>query len=230
MSVAEWQKTIELARQDVMDLLWQREQMKRFELIVRSNPRVLSFQFPADVRSWFSVWAAMVIRRHVDRGQNVYSLRALLESMLQEPHNFTRETIASIATGPKMPTYTNDMATFLTDSMWKQIAAPCGQHLNTELVKADLDSIIQISKKIVVFVNKRIAHHDRDALPQKGLPNYDDLDTCIHRFEEVAIRWTSALTGAGYSTLLPTEQFDWWELFEFPWRPRDDNGSPITLA
>lgn len=51
---------------------------------------------------------------------------------------------------------------------------------------------------------------------------YGDLDNAIDAMERVVLNLCRILRGAAPSKLLATEQFDWYDLFAFPWKERDE--------
>jgi hypothetical protein len=55
---------------------------------------------------------------------------------------------------------------------------------------------------------------------------YDDLDQAIVAVETLILRLGRAVEGAAPSALLPTEQFDWYDIFALPWKPRDEAEMP----
>jgi hypothetical protein len=55
---------------------------------------------------------------------------------------------------------------------------------------------------------------------------YDDLDRAIAAVETLILRLGRAINGAAPSGLLSTEQFDWYDIFAVPWKPRDEAEMP----
>ena len=55
---------------------------------------------------------------------------------------------------------------------------------------------------------------------------YNDLDKAIAAVETLILRLGRAIEGAAPSGLLPTEQFDWYDIFALPWKPRDEAEMP----
>jgi hypothetical protein len=55
---------------------------------------------------------------------------------------------------------------------------------------------------------------------------HDDLDRAIAAVEGLILRLGRAIEGAAPSGLLATEQFDWYDVFALPWRPRDEAEMP----
>lgn len=53
-----------------------------------------------------------------------------------------------------------------------------------------------------------------------------DLDNAIRALEAFVLRLGRAIEGAASATLLATEQFDWYDVFALPWRPRDEVDMP----
>jgi hypothetical protein len=55
---------------------------------------------------------------------------------------------------------------------------------------------------------------------------YDTLDAVVTAMEAVVLTCQRAITGGASPSLLPTEQFDWYDVFMRPWRPRDEHEEP----
>ena len=51
----------------------------------------------------------------------------------------------------------------------------------------------------------------------EDLPTIGDLDDCIDYLEKLFIKYYAIFYTGTYTTLLPTIQYPWKEIFEFPW-------------
>jgi len=217
--VQEWRKYIEVVHQDVCELLWWREAQERFAHFVRSNDHILHGQsdFPKLVRQWYRDATCASIRRLVDQGSEgpVYSLRLLLESMKRFCEAFTRHSVDSLLDEPGAPTYDPMLRTFLVDSLWEQFKDPKEgtDRLFSQNLKTDLARLVQSSGRIKEYADLRIAHHSLYELPTGEGLTWAELNECVDVIHDITKRWIAPLTGAGYSTLLPVFQGNWYDIF-----------------
>jgi hypothetical protein len=78
---------------------------------------------------------------------------------------------------------------------------------------------------VKTFADKRIAHYDSRA--PRLLPTFKELDACIDHLEALLKKYLRLFRGEGESSVLPTWQYNWKEIFEIPWLPpQDEPGKP----
>lgn len=94
-------------------------------------------------------------------------------------------------------------------------------HLNVRLLDADLNALDAASKGLLAFTSGTIAHTSSKAIGKHFNLTFNDLDSAIDLLEKLTIAYRSLLTGKGSTSLIPVEQYDWYEQFTFAWRPRD---------
>jgi hypothetical protein len=82
---------------EIMDLLWQRKQIRMIGKIIDENPRLLQSDKPFlwEARRWYMVFAAMAVRRQSDRQDNIISLARLLSEIQACPQYITRTLLIS---------------------------------------------------------------------------------------------------------------------------------------
>ncbi len=90
------------------------------------------------------------------------------------------------------------------------------------MLGADRTSLRNVAQRIRDFVSKRLAHLTKHGQDEVAELTYPEINLCIDEFERVAKKYIALLTGAGYSSLNPTDQFDWYSIFRFPWYQGDD--------
>jgi hypothetical protein len=95
-------------------------------------------------------------------------------------------------------------------------------HVSLEMVSDDLQTLKSVAEKIEGFADKRIAHHDRK--PPSDLPTFGEADECLKKMDELAVKYIRLFRGQALSSLMPTIEYDWTEIFRVPWLP-PDNGA-----
>jgi len=90
-----------------------------------------------------------------------------------------------------------------------------GEHLDTSIVQADLDELIEKTKEIKRYRNKRIAHRDRNNKLVFDV-NFNDLDEAIETIRKITSKYYLLLKQGG-NDLVPVDQTDWQEILTVPW-------------
>jgi hypothetical protein len=218
--VAAWRSMMTESIGEVRGLVHARANYERFAALVRANDHVLNGQsdFPRHVQRWFVHYAAMAIRRIVEpNGGDIQSLRAVLDDMIGAARAFTAESIAELFDAPEGPRYDDALRDFLISDMWASVAHPSSrqEQVNAKMVKDDRRMLQLVSDRITDLVDKAIAHHTLSAAEHSLL--YCELGTSIDVIEAITLRYQATLLGPSMSTLVPTDQFDWFDIWRRDW-------------
>ena len=226
-----WRGIIDHVRGQLGDLLWQREQIRRIGEMIDANPRLLASPKPFlwDARRWYMSFAVMRVRSQADNDEDVYSLRRVLEEMRGHPEVFNRDYALELVQSDGRYRG-SDFEQSLADSIWKHFSTDSGD-FDTAALDADLEHLENISRDVRKLANKSIAHVTKQGILSEPKLTFNDLDKCIDAFDAITVKYIMLLTGGGYSggTLMPTEQFDWYEEFTFAWKPGEERNSPDVL-
>lgn len=90
-----------------------------------------------------------------------------------------------------------------------------GEHLDTSIVQDDLDELIEKTREIKRYRNKRIAHRDRNNKLVFDV-NFNDLDEAIETVRKITSKYYLLLKQGG-NDLIPVDQTDWQEILTVPW-------------
>ena len=94
------------------------------------------------------------------------------------------------------------------------------------IITVEIDKLVQHTDRLKIFVDEHIAH---TAIQRAtALPRFQDLDDAIDLLEALVKRYMHLFRGAGIQSLLPVWQYDWKEIFHFPWI--DDGATPIPTG
>ena len=210
-----WQEILAIVRQELTYLNHQRRVMQLATDVYNANPRLLKHngrQFFDYVRQWYGGAMATGYRRQTDPDGDSASLRVLLEELLARPEAYSLETLRPYS----------GVAEDGTIRFFALRVAGADQtgKLDVEIVKQDIRDLIACGKTVKRFVNKVLAHTDIEfkRAPEAG-PSYDEIHSAHKECEQIAKRWIAAFSGPAYSFDV-VEQFDWLDIFDFPWRVR----------
>src|ERR1043166_2973664 len=87
-----------------------------------------------------------------------------------------------------------------------------------------LHELTQAVGAIEPYVDRRIAHYDKRGIGQP-MPTFADLTAALETLEKIVIFYGQFLKRPAMPTMLPTLQFDWQEIFRFPWSPLPHDSS-----
>jgi hypothetical protein len=221
--VERWCEMMDHVQNALSHLLWQREEIHRVGRMIEANPRLKASPKPflSDVLLWYTTFAVMAVRRQSDCDDDVVSLRRILHEIGQHPECINREMIIGMF-GSHDPRYPADIEQFLIESMWKDFAA-LDDSFDTSKLAADVAQLDHISWAITRLANKTMAHATRQGLAMTSMPTFKELDDCIDAYDQIAVKYVRLILGASTAggSLAATEQFDWYEEFRFPWKPRE---------
>lgn len=91
--------------------------------------------------------------------------------------------------------------------------------LDPEVVQKDLAKLIESTKEIKRYRNKRIAHRDSNNDLVFDV-NFNDLDKSLEVVREITSKYYLLLKQGG-NDLIPTDQTDWQEILTIPWIEKD---------
>ncbi len=224
--VARWRSEIEHLRLVVTELVIFRDDFDAFAEMVRGDVRILhgSSPFPVRVRAWYVDSQVMRIRRLVDQGGQggqVRSLRLLLEDMKRAAEAFNRQNIEELFDAPDAPDYNDEARDFLVFSMWRNAGdvENNADRLYAKQIRLDLKTLAEASDRVKRHADKVVAHDAVEGLSADERLKFSELSACVDAIEEITVRYIATLTGAGYSTLSATAQYDEFDIFRFAWKP-----------
>ena len=207
--VREWREKIDIIQGDVTSLAWSRDVFKRLRKNKGDASMPKQRDVPQRVRVWYYNDSMVAIRRILDPEANgsVVSLRVLLEEMKRNAEAMTRDSIEELADQRGIPRDDAEpdvsLRTFLVNATWGVVADESGTRLDSKKIKADLRALDDASRRIINWVNRRIAHRTTDDIPENEQPTFAEVDTCSDLIHAVTIKYIAPLTGAGYTTLVP---------------------------
>lgn len=208
--IDEWRRQICVIRDELTYMNHRRSVMLRVTEVWNGNARLLNHPGRGVVldtmREYFGVWLAMALRREIDGADGSVSLLNLLRDIAEHAESFTES---------QMRRLWNDPTGWYTRHTFSQYANPTGQHLNADIPRNDAERLRTTADSLRLFVNRNLAH--RSTGPAVAAPTFDDLHSLAETYEAIAKPYVLLLTGAAFS-FTPVEQFQWIDIFDFPWR------------
>ena len=222
-----WRETIRELGSEITHLEWFRDEFVRFEQIVRGNERILRAEsyFPAHIKQWYSESQAMRVRRLVEPytpGFEVCSLLQLLEDMRRAAEAFTRSEIERLFDTDAAPQYEDEFGDFLVESMWKGVGDidNAADRLRARQIKEDIKSLHEATDDIKRYADLVLAHN---ATEKPIPPKFSAISLATDEVVRIGKRYTATLTGASMVSFAPVDQFNWYDVFYFPWIARQSN-------
>ena len=106
----------------------------------------------------------------------------------------------------------------MKDAMFTELAGGA-DHISRIVISEDRRRLLNACELVATYVSKFIAHRT----PIKDLTlTVSQVDTALDAIEIVFQKYMTMLTGRSVMQLEPTVQFDWQDIFTYPWiEPRD---------
>ena len=211
---------LEVVSRDVQDLLLDDHIFWELQEIVRRNPRfsTASGLFTQWMATAFVQATAVGVRRQAKADGDSVSLKRFLLEVQKCPSLVSREHYVSLFEGEHPDLIEAGQSDF------DDIAGKGEPHLPSTIVSAHLCELDSAVKGIEHYVDRRIAHDDKRGLAQPT-PTFGDLSAALKAIEQLVILYSQLLKGESRTTLLPTIQCDWQNIFRFVWDPQEQLGS-----
>jgi hypothetical protein len=149
------------------------------------------------------------VRRLVDRRRDTVSLVRLLEQLKAKPSCVSREAYKKRCSNPNLP------ANYM-DADYDRLVGHGLPQPDPAVIAKEISDVKKQTERLKRFVDEHIAH---TAIQQaQNLPKFQDLDDAIAVLEIMVLRYRHLFLGVVMpSGLLPTWQYDWKEIFRYPW-------------
>jgi hypothetical protein len=205
-----WIRWFEVIRLEVTRLLVIKYVFWSVQELIKQNKKIQKqSEFYRYLGDTYIAYAVMGVRRQIKNGPESISLARLLSEIVQKPEKISREYYRSLFSTLNDQDY--------ADKSFDRYCQKSGDtHVSVCMVQKDLDELKKMAETCEDFADKRVAHHDKRA--PKILPRFNELDQSIEFLHKLCLKYQLVLL-AGYSdSLLPTYQYDWKEIFDYPWR------------
>ena len=149
-------------------------------------------------------------------GFDVWSLVQLLEDMRRAAEAFGRSEIEGLFDASDAPSYEGELRDFLVESMWRNVGdVDVGaDRLRARQIKEDIKGLRDATEDVKRYADLVVAHNARE----KPAPvAFSVISSATDEIVRIAKRYTAALAGASMLSFALVDQFNWYDVFHFPW-------------
>jgi hypothetical protein len=207
--IEEWLQWMEVIKDEVQELVITKRTFHEVQQLIKDNPTLhQSNTFYNYLSRTYVSHVIIGLRRQIKgKGNNCISMVRLFNELIKSPQVLTRSYYVDLYKGSSVECF--------ADKDFNKFAAPGSPHIDPTLVRADLNRLLDASKRCEDFADKRVAHRDKRELDE--LPNFNEVDACIALLDELYVRYFMLFHAKQMDSLLPTLQYDWKEIFRVPW-------------
>ena len=219
-----WMDDLKAITNDIYELFSTRRTFRDVAEIFKNNSRLA--KTGGHLWDWmllnYVANVLMRIRRLVDSQHGTVSLKQMMHAIIKRPAVITRGRRYAIHGAIE----SEHLRKLVDDGFTKtwvttpDAAHPENDHVDPEIVKADLKALEDQLDKVTEFANRTVAHKTRVA---PGDVTYGELDAAFDAIEGFLKKYYVLLLGGSLMQAEPTPQFNTHEAFTFPWiEPRKD--------
>ena len=177
------------------------------EIVNGREPKLPGSLYFDYLRDTYATSQAAAVRRQAEQSTRVVSLRRLLGEIAAEPERLTRQRFV----GP-WPPHDQERG---HETFTERFAGDVGDHLDPQIVTADIERVEAGAKTVVDHVDQYVAHTQEK--PVAELATFEELNDAITVIGELFRKYSLLLTGDSYATLVPVPQHNWEAIFDVPW-------------
>jgi hypothetical protein len=221
--LASWRVQFKVIYLDVQDLAEQRDIFRELMEIVEGIPGIekLDTRAIAWMQRMYSHWAAVAVRKQVDRDTRTVSLRRLLSAIATRPNLVTRAEYVSRAKSNRDPSTEygamelEELRGFMHKSFDEFLGVGVDE-LTRDAVALDLAALDDAAGAIQHFVNNTVAHRNRTLRPTA---TWDELNGAIDTILRLLRKYNALLDAGEAPNPVPRYQYNWKAIFRVAWLP-----------
>ena len=204
-----WKGILEGLTNDVIDMIESHFLFNRTMEVAVANPELAEGEFFWDnLKKNYASSMVLGITRQIDDKKEVESTTRFLMDLKKHHLQVTKEWYMSEY--EKSPVLGREYG----KSEFEQNFG-VGDHLDANIVQADIDALRQSTAKIEDFRNKRVAHKNKDKTLVFDV-SFDDLSTALKELERIIKKYQILINQSGME-LMPVIQYDWEKVYRIPW-------------
>lgn len=205
----QWLETI---FQDVQDLLLDDYIFWELQKVVETNAnfKEASGLFTQWMASSFVQATAVGVRRQVKVDADSISMARFLDEVDKYPSLVSRSHYMSLYAGKEA------WLLEIGEHDFDTVAGVGATNLPVALVQQHFAELKAAVGGLEHYVDRRVAHYDKRGLA-RPTPTFADLTASLRTLEGLIILYWRLLKGQSMTTMLPTIQFDWQDIFRFAW-------------
>ncbi len=206
--IRKWKGWIRRIHLEHIRLATYREVFRGIKEIVRANPSIdVGNEFFHCFITCYLIYAAVAVRKSMDRDRRSLSLRVLLEDIRSHPQALTRKRLLSILVQRGMSRVNADKD---IDSFGRMGVV----HISISRIRADLARLHNKCDRLSRYVNKQAAHLNRH--PLRSIPTYGDLNAAMNSLDEILRAYIFMIEGS-CPLQFSVRSSTWKKIFTVPW-------------
>lgn len=207
--LVQWLETI---FQDVQDLLLDDHIFWELQKVVDGNAQFkeASGLFTQWMASSFVQATAVGVRRQAKVDADSISLARFLTEIEKYPTLVSRAHYMSLYAGKEA------WLLEIGEHDFDTVAGVGAATMPVAVVQQQMADLKTVVGGIEHHVDRRVAHYDKRGLA-RPTPTFADLTASLRTLERLVILYWRLLKGPSMTTMLPTIQFDWQDIFRFAW-------------
>ena len=208
--LTKWLKWFAVVHDEIQHLLIAKDIFWSVQDLIKANPRIQkSSAFYRYLGDTYISHVLIGIRRQIKVHPDAVSFVRLLTDIAESPQCFTREYFTGLYSG-----------SIVEDRADKEFDEFCeaggGNHISPVMVQRDIDAIRATAAQCEKFADRRIAH--RDLRDPRTPPTFKEVDDVVVALDRIYVRYHLIFHAGAMSSLMPTYQYDWQEIFDERWR------------
>lgn len=207
-----WQATLDAAGRDLVVLVLDRAVWTTVGRMLRENEAIEHHSVVVDwLGRVYSTTQAVGIRRQRDRRGKPASLGHLIDDIARHPHVLTRARhLDETMLGQDVES---------AAGFWPRYAVPDGSHFDGRIAAGDLVRLDDACASVKKYVDKRVAHLDRDVVTTPPTITYGDLHSAIDTLGGLLRRYMWLLRRVHLAVVGMPVGWSWLSMFATPWLP-----------
>jgi hypothetical protein len=200
---------LDVLKAEVQALTINRHIFWEIQDIISANPRIhLGSNFYEWMGSAYASSMAVGIRRQIDEDHDSISFVNFLKKIQACPRVVSRQAYTELFAGGNYPAR-------WADSCFDHLAARGRANIDPAQVTSEIQTLKDRTEHVRKYVNRRVAHRDRRNF--RPIPKFQDIDSAVEYLDDLTVRYLNLFRGISMTTVLPTWQYDWKEIFRYPW-------------
>jgi len=224
-----WSDWVEKIHHETVSLAHNRQMFRRIAEMFNENKRLR--KVGGGIWDWLSrnyvAAAAMSLRRELDKRAGAKNLRHLLHDIEGRPTVLSRERYEAMWPLNGADSKAREFQAMQRDRSFNRFQLVKNprdsalDHIDPNMVKADLNNLSAETEKVRAYIEKAVAH--RMESPVASV-TFDEFDAAVDAVQKMIKKYYLLLTQTSVARFEPVPQCDIDAPFRFPWLPAKRRG------
>jgi hypothetical protein len=218
--LAKWIRWLKIIHDEIQLLVLAKDGFWEVQEIIKSNKKIQKpsyfYQYLGNTYVSYSV---IGMRRQLKVDSQSISLARLLIEIAETPEAVSRKYYRGL--------YSGSLVKRFADRDFDKFSEPGAAHISKKKVLDDLKRLRDAGRKLEEYADRRVAHRDKREV--KSPPLFRDGDAFIELLDKLYVKYHLLFHASSMTSLMPTYQYDWKEIFLEPWIPPEPEESNESL-